>query len=79
MQTVELTYFKPSGKYYSHGTYQSSKDDINHYWDEIQEFQRLGSLPGLMPGGGQEFIILVGAPGHEHDHPKLIMPRYTRE
>lgn len=75
MQSVTLTYFKQSGKYYTEGKYQSDKTDIWDFWDEIEEFQRLGTLPGLVPGCGKEFVILVNAPGHPHDHPKLIFPK----
>lgn len=81
MQTVHLTYFKATGKYYSEGEVKTDRpgnDDlvpaIHEIWDEIQDMQMKGQLPGLSSGSGKDFYILVQCPGHEHDHPRLIMP-----
>lgn len=74
---VVLTYFKPSGKYYSDGVFDmipTSLDGVGEIWDAAERRQRDGNLPGLAEGSGREFFILVGVPGHPHDHPKLILP-----
>lgn len=58
-QLVVLTYFKPSGKYYSEGTYvtkQSTEADVNQ---EVRTLLQEGTLPDLAPGCGKDFTILV--------------------
>lgn len=70
---VNLTYFKPSGKYYAEGSFQSIDRPLHQIWDEVIERNRLGYLPGLI-GGSSQWIILVDVPDHPHRHPRLIMP-----
>ncbi len=72
MHKVILTYFKQSGKYYSEGTYESDCEAIHNIWDEVEAFNKSGTLPGLCKGSSG-WIILVNVPGHPHDHPRLIL------
>jgi hypothetical protein len=77
-QKVELTYFKKSGKYYTEGEYYADDDQtLNQVWDDVKEMRAGGRLPGLSlrdaEGGHDEFIVLVNAPGHAHNHPKLLL------
>jgi len=74
MQKVNLTLFKTTGKYGYEGSYQSGHESLGDIWDEVRHMQRTGTLPGLCPNAGKELYILVNAPGHEHDHPRLILP-----
>ena len=76
---VILQYFKPSGKWYSEGEYESSQTDLWMIWAEVEEFQVRGKLPGLV-NGAREFIISVDVPEHPHRHPHLIIrPEYYVE
>lgn len=61
MQTVKLTYFKKSGKYYSEGEYESEVPEYHDWqiYEEVRKFQTDGKLPGLVDGC-VEFDILVG-------------------
>lgn len=68
--TVQLTYFREGGKFYSTGEYVSHKEHIYHIWDEIKAMETLPDLIGSWNGP-----ILVSVPGHPHDHPRLIMPK----
>lgn len=67
---VLLTYFKPTGKYYSEGDYETSKTDLWKIWNEIKEMVLKGQLPGLVEGA-REFIVSVNVPDHPHNHPHL--------
>lgn len=69
---VKLTYFKPAGKYYSQGEYQSKYSDLDDIWDEVRYMQGTRHLPGLTEGCS-EFTVLIEVPGHPHDHPRLIV------
>ncbi len=70
---VNLTYFKTGGKYYSEGSYETSYNSLFDVWDEVRDLLKVGMLPGLSEGS-KEFIVLVDAPEHEHNHPRLIIP-----
>jgi hypothetical protein len=68
-----LTYFLPTGKYYS-----SSEDltvpgtmPLYEIWSIIDGKISAESLPGLIKGHS-EFIVLVEVPGHPHNHPHLM-------
>ena len=68
---VELTYFKPNGKYYASAEYSTQKDALFEIWREVTDFQRQGKLPGLVEGA-VEFTTLINVPGHPHSCPHLI-------
>ncbi len=72
MCTVKLTYFKPSGKYYSDGEYESNKEDLWEIWNEVEQKRESGHLPGLIEGHSP-FIVSVDVPDHPHNHPHLII------
>lgn len=69
---VKLTYFKPSGKYYSNGCYTTHKVELYDIWNEVENMQVRKELPGLSPGHS-DFIISVDVPEHPHRHPHLIL------
>lgn len=55
--TVTLQYFKESGKYYTHGEYNTV---LLYPWDvcrEVRDMRSNGKLPGLAEGAGKEFDI----------------------
>ncbi len=51
--TVELVYFKPSGKYYSEGSYQTEQETIYDIWKELDELLKT-EWPGLIAPGSKE-------------------------
>lgn len=69
---VKLTYFKPSGKFYTSETCFFKQESLIAIWDDIRNRRDQGNLPGLVPGAGHELDILVEAPGHPQAHPKII-------
>ncbi len=75
MTKVKLTYFKESGKYYSDGEYETDLQEWHDVIKDIKIKQEEGNLPGLVEGGGQEFMILVNTEGiGTADVPHIIHP-----
>lgn len=72
-----LTYFKPdTGKYYSEGKMpitDAEKIDLGAVWDRVKNLNANGGLPGLIESS-TGWLILVNVPGHQHEHPKMILP-----
>lgn len=73
MYTVHLTYFKPTGKYYSEASVMSAGPELFDIWDDVRTWMRTQCLPGLM-AGHSEFIVLVEVPDHPNAHPHLMLP-----
>lgn len=69
---VKLTYFKPSGKYYSEGSYTTNNVGLYDIWSEVRTMQIEKDLPGLT-SGHSDFIISVDVPDHPCRHPHLIL------
>lgn len=71
---VNLTYFKRSGKFYDQGAFDTYANwPLYKIWELAREMRDNGRLPGLVDGAGREFMVLVNAPGHPHEHPYLIV------
>lgn len=81
---VKLTYFKPSGKFYAEGEYETrlSADDLQHppgarapalfkIWEEVAQIRNERCLPGLISGHSW-FGVLIDAPDHPHRHPHFL-------
>jgi len=73
MMIVQLTYFKSSGKYYSSGSYSTSKQHLFEVWEEVQVMANSRELPDLIRGHS-DFTTLVRVPDHPNDYPQLITP-----
>lgn len=58
MTTVKLTYFKPSGKFYADGEYETTANHLAMVCDEVREKMRAQTLPGLIKGHSA-FDVLV--------------------
>jgi hypothetical protein len=69
---VELTYFKPRGKYYGNGSYTSQKELIQDIFTEVSELRDSKALPGIR---GDEWFILIEVPTHPNAHPFLVLPQ----
>jgi hypothetical protein len=73
-QLVKLVYYKRSGRFYDQGELQVDADlPLFEIWDHVRALRARGRLPGLVDGAGREFIVSVDAPGHRHEHPRLLM------
>lgn len=70
---VNLTYFKPSGKYYSSADYQTEPQELYRIWQEVAVKMEGRRLPGLV-GGHSDYIVMVDVPNHPHRHPHLLLP-----
>lgn len=81
---VKLTYFKPSGKFYAEGEYETGVPDEDCGWprdikapplwrifNEVEALKDEKRLPGLIEGHSN-FSVLIDVPDHPHRHPHLI-------
>ena len=76
---VYLTYFTPTGKYYSSAEKEIEFTDstgrimpLDKIWSKVREDRQYRMLPGLKTGHS-DFIVLVDVPEHPHNHPRLLM------
>lgn len=69
---VNLTYFKPSGKFYSSGSYETNFSSLLDIHQECLDKLKHGDWPDLFPGK-HEFNILVRVENHPMDYPYMIM------
>lgn len=77
MHKVKLTYYKSSGKFYSEGEYESSKEYLFEIWHEVRTMLEEENLPGLIKGHSQ-YIVQVEVPGHLYEHPHIVIPEIWR-
>lgn len=83
---VKLTYFKPTGKYYAIGEYETQLPAyligaldvrapyLHEIWAEVAEMIEARRCPGLVEGHSH-FLVSVDVPDHSHNHPHLIWPQ----
>ena len=72
MQVVKLDYFNSNGKWKYEGEFEVHDNiPLHEIWEDVISFKKRGSLPGLQSGKWSG-MILVQAPGHVHDHPRII-------
>lgn len=69
---VKLSYFKPSGKWYSDGEYMAEHKPLFQIWEDVKRMRDEGHLPDLVKGH-KDFIVSIDVPDHEHNHPHLIV------
>lgn len=74
---IKITYFKPSGKYYSEGEYETNK--IHHFEiiDEIHSMFNSGECPGLTNNSVNmnKFYALIEPQNENLSVPHLIIPK----
>lgn len=58
-QIVHLTYFKPSGKYYSEGTYKSEATHLAQACEEVRSMMQQQTLPDLIKGHSPFNVLVV--------------------
>ena len=74
---VKITYYKATGKWYSDEEFESKLPEgssLHHYWEELEQMFAHHKRPGLLDGEN-EFFVVIEVPGHEHAHPRMILPK----
>ena len=83
MLKIELTYFKPSGKFYTNGEFLTDFCSFHTIVDMVEGMQKSGLLPGLMKDCGKQYHILIETPDVGGDGPHgvshLLMPLEIEE
>jgi hypothetical protein len=69
---VNLTYYKPSGKYYSEDNFETLPKSLYEIWQDVQWMIDQNLLPGLSSGVRAGFIVQVDVPDCPHNHPHLM-------
>jgi len=72
--TVQLFYFRQTGKFLTSAATTSSQGNLIEIWEEIDDLRRLGRLPGLRLGAGRDLTILVDVTDHPNRQLHLVMP-----
>lgn len=70
---VNLDYFRPTGKWYASGHYDTTLEDLGDIWDEVRALAANRMLPGLC-ANHSDYVVSINVPDHPHNHPRLIMP-----
>jgi hypothetical protein len=76
---VQLTYFRPKGKFLTTAETVIAHDEIVEIWEAVDDMRRLGRLPGLRPGAGRDLLIVVDVPDHPQRVPHMVMPPFQDE
>lgn len=71
---VQLSYFRPTGKFLTAATTTSSRAALHEIWADVNEMRRLGRLPNLRPGTGHDLFVVVDVPDHPQRTPHMVMP-----
>jgi hypothetical protein len=74
--TVNLSYFKPNGSFYSEGSFEiESQFNVYQIVDKVVELRKTGKLPGLIEKntGYEYYTVLINTPQHPSNFPNLIM------
>jgi len=74
---VKLTYFKPTGKYYTEGEYETEKKWMFEISDEVRQMANTQTLPGI--NGNEWFILIQPEENHPNSYPCLIIPDEYRQ
>lgn len=69
---VNLTYFRKGGKYYSEGSYETTRAELFEIHNEVRRMLEMRSCPGLIKNHSN-FIVSVDVPEHPHNHPRLVI------
>lgn len=69
---VKLQYFKPSGKYYSSGEYETQLVHMFDIFEEVKEMTKCKKLPGLCEYHS-DVIVHVTVPENQNNYPGLVL------
>lgn len=77
---VVVQSFKPSGKYYTTGEYESSCEHMYEVFDEVRDRALAGDIPGLVSGAAwtsepnrMDWVLHVDAPESHIGYPCVIV------
>lgn len=71
---VLLTYFKPTGKNYTSGEYETTCEHVFEILNEVRRMAHARELPGLIVGHS-DFYVLVDPVGHPQGFKSLVIPQ----
>ena len=72
MQTIKVDYFKPSGKWYASGDFETRHAWLGDIIREFEDMRRAGEAPGLSTGGKGFFVVI-----EMNELPHMIKPLET--
>ena len=76
---VQLTYFRPPGKFLAIVETTTSREAITEVWTDVNNMRRLGQLPGLRPGAGRDLFVVIDVPDHPQRKLHMVMPPFLDE
>ena len=76
---VQLTYFRPPGKFLASAEALTSREAIIEVWADVNNMRRLGQLPGLRPGAGRDLFVVIDVPDHPQRRLHMVMPPFLDE
>jgi hypothetical protein len=76
---VQLTYFRPTGKFLTHASVLIDHELLPKIWEELHELRRIGQLPGLRPNAGRDLLILVDVVNHPQRVLHMVLPPFIDE
>jgi len=68
---IKVTYFKPSGKYYSEGEYETKQEQMHLVFDEFKAMLERGERPGLCDGHS-DFTAILDCSKHPLGYPAMF-------
>jgi len=70
--TIKVTYFKPSGKFYAEGEYETFLDHMFEVFEEFEEMLKKGVRPGLV-NGHSNFTAVLDCDNHPFGYPAAFI------
>jgi hypothetical protein len=76
---IQLIYFRQTGKFLTTADTTIDRSELVDIWEEVDDWRRLGRLPGLRPGAGRDLFIIVDVPDHPQRVLHMVMPPFQDE
>jgi len=70
--TIKVLYFRPSGKFYAEGSYQTRMWNMFNVFDEFRDMLKRGERPGLCSGNSGFTAVLI-CDGHPNGYPAAFI------
>lgn len=71
---IKVTWFRPSGKYYTDGSFFTKREDMLGVFYEFQDMLAEGIRPGLVDSKKNEFFAVLDCSAHPHGFPMMFRP-----
>lgn len=71
---VKISYFRPSGKWYTEAEYVTDSELMHHIYDECATLWKANRLPGVVHSS--EYHVLINVPEHVYNVPHLLVTSY---